>query len=190
MRAMTNRTDGPALNAALAGTGALLAAFSLLRLRRPAARQLSEGARLSGMRIASVEVIPYALPFREPYVTARGRLDRREMVLLRLRGRARAWSGSAKRCRSRCAAARRWREVVAELEALERLDALDEDGRSRAPALSAPARCAALTALLDLRGRRAAAGWRRLAAPEAAEPRSAATRRWSPASPPRWRRTR
>jgi 1,4-dihydroxy-2-naphthoate octaprenyltransferase len=30
MRTMTNRTDGPALNAALAGTGALLAAFSLL----------------------------------------------------------------------------------------------------------------------------------------------------------------
>jgi 1,4-dihydroxy-2-naphthoate octaprenyltransferase len=30
MRAMTNRTDGPALNAALAGTGRLLAAFSLL----------------------------------------------------------------------------------------------------------------------------------------------------------------
>ncbi len=37
------------------------------------------------MRIAAVDVIPYALPFREPYVTARGRLDRREMVLLRLR---------------------------------------------------------------------------------------------------------
>ena len=37
------------------------------------------------MRIASVEVIPYALPFREPYVTARGRLDQREMALLRLR---------------------------------------------------------------------------------------------------------
>jgi 1,4-dihydroxy-2-naphthoate octaprenyltransferase len=30
MRAVTNRTDGPALNAALAGTGALLGAFSLL----------------------------------------------------------------------------------------------------------------------------------------------------------------
>ena len=30
MRTMTNRTDGPALNGALAGTGALLAAFSLL----------------------------------------------------------------------------------------------------------------------------------------------------------------
>jgi o-succinylbenzoate synthase len=32
-----------------------------------------------------VEVIPYALPFKEPYVTARGRLTRREMVLLRIR---------------------------------------------------------------------------------------------------------
>ena len=30
MRAMTNRTDGPSLNGALAGTGALLGVFSLL----------------------------------------------------------------------------------------------------------------------------------------------------------------
>ena len=37
------------------------------------------------MRLHSVEVIPYALPFRQPYVTARGTLRRREMVLLRLR---------------------------------------------------------------------------------------------------------
>ena len=37
------------------------------------------------MRLSSVEVIPYALPFAEPYVTARGVLQRREMVLLRLR---------------------------------------------------------------------------------------------------------
>jgi o-succinylbenzoate synthase len=29
-------------------------------------------------------VIPYALPFRKPYVTARGSLDRREIVLLRI----------------------------------------------------------------------------------------------------------
>ena len=36
------------------------------------------------MRLSSVEVIPYALPFREPYVTSRGRLDRRELILLRL----------------------------------------------------------------------------------------------------------
>ena len=35
--------------------------------------------------LASFEVIPYALPFKEPYVTARGTLTRREMVLLRIR---------------------------------------------------------------------------------------------------------
>jgi L-Ala-D/L-Glu epimerase len=37
------------------------------------------------MRIEHVELVPYALPFREPYVTARGSLERREMILLRLR---------------------------------------------------------------------------------------------------------
>jgi L-alanine-DL-glutamate epimerase-like enolase superfamily enzyme len=36
------------------------------------------------MRIEALEVIPYALPFREPYVTARGRLERRELLLVRL----------------------------------------------------------------------------------------------------------
>jgi o-succinylbenzoate synthase len=109
------------------------------------------------MRLASVEVIPYALPFRQPYVTARGRLERREMALLRLRsddglvglGEAvplslRGGTGLA--------------DVVAELERLDGRDGLDEATlRSDALGLSAPARCAALTALLDLRGRRAAA---------------------------------
>jgi o-succinylbenzoate synthase len=37
------------------------------------------------MRIASVDAVPYALPFINPYVTARGRLERRELVLVRLR---------------------------------------------------------------------------------------------------------
>jgi L-alanine-DL-glutamate epimerase-like enolase superfamily enzyme len=36
------------------------------------------------VKIERLEVIPYALRFREPYVTARGRLDRRELVLLRI----------------------------------------------------------------------------------------------------------
>jgi L-Ala-D/L-Glu epimerase len=36
------------------------------------------------MRVLAVEVIPYALRFAEPYVTARGRLERREMALLRI----------------------------------------------------------------------------------------------------------
>ena len=37
------------------------------------------------MKVAAVEAVPYALPFREPYVTARGRLEQREMALVRLR---------------------------------------------------------------------------------------------------------
>jgi L-alanine-DL-glutamate epimerase-like enolase superfamily enzyme len=37
------------------------------------------------MRIAAVDVVPYALPFAAPYVSARGRLDRRELVMVRLR---------------------------------------------------------------------------------------------------------
>jgi len=37
------------------------------------------------MQVERIETVTYALPFREPYVTARGTLDRREMVLLRLR---------------------------------------------------------------------------------------------------------
>ncbi len=36
------------------------------------------------MKIERLELIPYALPFREPYVTAKGRLNRREMILVRL----------------------------------------------------------------------------------------------------------
>jgi L-alanine-DL-glutamate epimerase-like enolase superfamily enzyme len=37
------------------------------------------------MRIERLETVPYALPFREPYITARGRLERRELLLVRLR---------------------------------------------------------------------------------------------------------
>jgi len=37
------------------------------------------------MRIDRLEVVPFAIPFRAPYVTARGRLERRELLLLRLR---------------------------------------------------------------------------------------------------------
>jgi muconate cycloisomerase len=37
------------------------------------------------MKVTAVEAVPYALTFREPYVTARGRLERRELVLVRIR---------------------------------------------------------------------------------------------------------
>jgi o-succinylbenzoate synthase len=109
------------------------------------------------MKIAAVEVIPYALPFREPYVTARGRLDRREMVLLRLRSDdGLVGLGEAVPLSLRGGAG--LAHVVGELEGLGERDSLDEVTlRGDALGLSAPARCAALTALLDLRGRRAAA---------------------------------
>jgi o-succinylbenzoate synthase len=110
------------------------------------------------MRIASVEVVPYALPLREPYVTAVGRLDRREMVLLRLRSdEGLVGLGEAVPLSLRGGAS--LTQVVTELRRLGEREALDEATlRGDLAALSAPARCAALTALLDLRGKRAAAG--------------------------------
>jgi o-succinylbenzoate synthase len=109
------------------------------------------------MRIASVEVVPYALPFRESYITATGTLTTREMVLLRLRtAEGPVGLGEAVPLSLRGGAT--LAQVVAELERLGERDSLDEASlRADAATLSAPARCAALTALLDLRGRWAAA---------------------------------
>lgn len=121
------------------------------------------------MRISSLEVIPYALPFREPYVTARGRLDRREVVLLRMRdvdGVTGLGEAVPLSLRGGATLAR----VVAELEQLRRWGSLDEPSlRAGATSLSLPARCAALTALMDLRGRRAAAERSSNAGPEAGQ---------------------
>jgi O-succinylbenzoate synthase len=109
------------------------------------------------VRIASLEVIPYALRFSAPYVTARGQLDRREMALLRLRSDdGLIGLGDAVPLSLRGGAT--LAQVVVELEGLGGMEALDETTlRSGAAGLSSPARCAALTALMDLRGRRAAA---------------------------------
>jgi L-alanine-DL-glutamate epimerase-like enolase superfamily enzyme len=38
------------------------------------------------VRLEELEVIPFSLPFREPYVTARGELRERRLILVRLRG--------------------------------------------------------------------------------------------------------
>jgi len=109
------------------------------------------------MQIVSVDVIPYALPFREPYVTARGRLEQREMALLRLRSdEGLIGLGEAVPLSMRGGAT--LAQVVEELERLGERETLDEATLSgEAAALSSPARCAALTALADLRGRRAVA---------------------------------
>ncbi len=109
------------------------------------------------MKIASVEVIPYALPFREPYVTARGRLDRREMVLLRLRSDD-GLVGLGEAVPLSMRGGTSLAQVVGELNELGKRSSLDEATlQGDALGLSPPSRCAALTALLDLRGRRATA---------------------------------
>jgi L-Ala-D/L-Glu epimerase len=107
------------------------------------------------VKIASVEVIPYALPFRQPYVTARGRLDRREMVLLRLRS-TEGVVGLGEAVPLSLRGGTGLVEVVRELEALTGLPHGDVKGVcASAVGLSAPARCAVSTALADLAGRAA-----------------------------------
>jgi len=109
------------------------------------------------MRFASLEVVPYALPFREPYVTARGALARREMVLLRMRD-AEGLVGLGEAVPLSLRGGASLARIVEELEGLGARDELDEATlRDRTTHLSPPARCAALTALIDLRGRRATA---------------------------------
>ena len=115
------------------------------------------------MPIASVEAIPYSLPFREPYVTARGRLERREMALLRITDDDGVVGlGEAVPLSLRGGAG--LGDVIRELRDLGDSGALGralDSGRIGASAwlpdeieLSPPARCAALTALLDLGERR------------------------------------
>jgi L-alanine-DL-glutamate epimerase-like enolase superfamily enzyme len=116
------------------------------------------------VRLASVEVIPYALPFAAPYVTAQGELLEREMVLLRIRDEdGLIGLGEAVPLSLRGGAT--LEHVVKELGALDESSALDRAIRTLAgedslepgsehfegeELVSAPARCAALTALLDL----------------------------------------
>ena len=99
------------------------------------------------MRLSSVEVIPYALPFKRPYVTARGALERREMVLLRVRD-ADGVVGLGEAVPLSLRGGATLTEVVRELE--EWAEAQEDEG------LSAPARCAVAVARMDLLGRRAA----------------------------------
>jgi o-succinylbenzoate synthase len=98
------------------------------------------------MGSTAVEVVPYALPFKEPYVTARGRLTRREMVLLRIRDEDGA-EGLGEAVPLSLRGGVSIEAVVRELEAIDPFAAPPE-------ALSLPARCALSTALLDLAEKR------------------------------------
>ncbi|MBS1895236.1 MAG: mandelate racemase/muconate lactonizing enzyme family protein [Actinobacteria bacterium] len=95
---------------------------------------------------AAVEVIPYALPFKEPYVTARGRLTRREMVLLRIRDED-GVEGLGEAVPLSLRGGVSIAKVVGELESIDPFAPAPEG-------LSRPARCALSTALLDLREKR------------------------------------
>jgi muconate cycloisomerase len=98
------------------------------------------------VNLSLVEVVPYALPFKQPYVTARGILQRREMVLLRVRDEDGVIGlGEAVPLALRGGAM--ITQVVRELERFAESQATE--------GLSAPARCAVETALMDLRGRKA-----------------------------------
>jgi L-alanine-DL-glutamate epimerase-like enolase superfamily enzyme len=111
-------------------------------------------------RIAALDVIPYALPFREPYVTARGRLERRELILVRLRGDDGVEGlGEAVPLALRAGGS---------IERIER--ELSESGGEIGDGLSPPARAALEMALLDLRAKRDnQPAWRALGA-DRAEP--------------------
>lgn len=117
------------------------------------------------MRLASVEVIPYALPFREPYVTARGVLSQREMVLLRLRSNE-GLTGLGEAVPLALRGGAGLAEVVEQLEALA--DAAEGNAGALAAGvrgLAAPARCAVLMALDDLHSRTRGSTWSNPAEP-------------------------
>jgi L-Ala-D/L-Glu epimerase len=106
------------------------------------------------------EVVPYALPFKEPYVTARGRLTRREMVLLRIRDKD-GVEGLGEAVPLSLRGGVTIETVVRELEAVAADpgaaipgDAEPADGLPPPDGLSLPARCALSTALLDLAEKR------------------------------------
>jgi muconate cycloisomerase len=121
------------------------------------------------MKIASVEVIPYALPLKRPYVTASGTLERREMVLLRMRTEAGIVGlGEAVPLSLRGGATleRVERSLVRLTRRLTRLDVADMASEQPLAAavdalihvaagrrLPAPAKAAVETALFDLAGR-------------------------------------
>jgi L-Ala-D/L-Glu epimerase len=96
--------------------------------------------------IANAEVIPYALPFKDPYRSAPGELKQREIVLLRIRSEDGAL-GLGEAVPLTLRGDQTLAEVVGELR-----EWADTPGQA-SHQFSAPARCAVETALLDLEGR-------------------------------------
>jgi L-alanine-DL-glutamate epimerase-like enolase superfamily enzyme len=124
-------------------------------------------------RITAIEAIPYALPLKRPYVTARGRIERREMVLLRART-SDGLIGLGEAVPLSLRGGSSLQEIATGLRELAARYSTSDDPEERAAVLGwslstlpAPARCAIFTALLDLAGRRRGiAAWEALGATE------------------------
>jgi O-succinylbenzoate synthase len=135
----------------------------------------------AGARIEAFEVVPFALPFREPYVTARGRLEERQLALLRLGSGGVEGLGEAAPLALRGGTSLAL--VVEELDAMwrphlvgEQLSGDPEDHVRGVAEFSRPARDAVKMALFDLVGRLSDIPvWRLLGATEAAPVRCNAT---------------
>jgi o-succinylbenzoate synthase len=111
-----------------------------------------------GARIEAFEVVPFALRFHEPYVTARGRLEERQLALLRLRSEGAEGLGEAAPLNLRGGTSLAL--VVEELDALwrpqlvgEQLSGDPEDHVRGVAEFSRQARDAVKMALFDLVGR-------------------------------------
>jgi muconate cycloisomerase len=129
----------------------------------------------AGARIDAFEVVPFSLRFREPYLTARGRLEERQLALLRLRAAGAEGLGEA--------APLALREgtplalIVEELDALwrphlmgEQLSGDPEDHVRGVAEFSPQARDAVKMALFDLVGQLSDMPVWRLLGASAAEP--------------------
>lgn len=101
------------------------------------------------MEIERIEVVPYALPFREPYVTARGRLEHRALVLVRLHAGGLVGLGETTALSLRGGDA--FTRIVDELRTAAH--ALAAGGAHRSGAVSMQTLAAIEIALLDLKGK-------------------------------------
>jgi o-succinylbenzoate synthase len=127
------------------------------------------------MQVERLEAIPYALPFRDPYVTARGELRERKLVLVRVRAEGLTGLGEAAALSLRGGVD--VETIASQLEGLCRA-ALSDGGfdpdriwsalaRCRGRGASAPALAALDIALHDLAAQAAGVPlWRRLGARE------------------------
>jgi o-succinylbenzoate synthase len=115
------------------------------------------------MRLAEAEVIPYELPFKDPYVSAQGELQARQMVLLRVRSEDGA-SGLGE------AVPLSLRGDASLVTVVEELRRWAENPDIETEGLSAPTRCAIDTARLDLEAQAAGVSACRLLGAEGAKP--------------------